>query len=191
MSYFDLVLLMMVIIACWILLPLVPAVLIYRLFPETPLNLGGPLAGLTLKTGGAFGAYLVIFMLVVPRVQDAFTAAGQGQHGAWVIKGAFQTVKKNGEAWHPGSDFFSKIAMRTEPRTSSFSENFTIHIPEVEQGIPTIYLDIGQGYTVPIKVEKNSSIAKVIELDSPVIIRQQVTNESQDSAPILEGAKKQ
>jgi hypothetical protein len=32
--------------------------LIYWLFPNTPVAVSGPLAGLTVRTGGAFGAYL-------------------------------------------------------------------------------------------------------------------------------------
>ena len=40
----------------WVLLPLAPAVLIYWLFPNTPVAVSGPLSGLTVRTGGAFGA---------------------------------------------------------------------------------------------------------------------------------------
>jgi|HubBroStandDraft_3_1064219.scaffolds.fasta_scaffold03694_3 hypothetical protein len=190
MSQFEMIISLMGILMCWVLLPLVPAILIYRLFPDTPLTLSGPLAGLTLKTGSAFGAYLIIFLLVIPRVQDAYAVTAQGQHGAWTITGAFHTVKRNGEDWAPGNDFFSKIAMRTEPRISSFSENFTIHIPEVEGGIPRIYLDIGQGYTVPIQVQKNLSVTKIIELPDPILIKEQITNESRDSELITETAKR-
>ena len=43
--------------------PLVPAVLIYRLFPNTRVSVSGPLAGLTLRARGAFAAYLVTFRL--------------------------------------------------------------------------------------------------------------------------------
>src|SRR5215471_8392044 len=47
----------------WVLLPLAPAVLIYWLFPNTPVAVSGPLSGLTVRTGGAFGAYLVVLLL--------------------------------------------------------------------------------------------------------------------------------
>jgi hypothetical protein len=40
-----------------VLCPLIPAILIYRLFPETKVSVPGPLAGLTLRAGGAFAAY--------------------------------------------------------------------------------------------------------------------------------------
>jgi hypothetical protein len=43
----------------YILLPLIPAVLIFRLFPDTKVSVSGPLQGLTLNTTGAFGAYVV------------------------------------------------------------------------------------------------------------------------------------
>ena len=37
----------------WVLLPLAPAVLIYWLFPNTPVAVSGPLSGLTVRTGSA------------------------------------------------------------------------------------------------------------------------------------------
>ncbi|MEK7992977.1 MAG: hypothetical protein AAB403_04140 [Planctomycetota bacterium] len=190
MSQFEVVMLLITILACWVLLPLAPAVLIYWLFPKTPLTVSGPLAGLTLNTGGAFGAYLVIFLLIIPRVQDSYHAAVHEQHQAWIIRGQFQTVTRSGEEWNPGGEFFSKIGMRTEPRISSFSERFTIHIPEVEGDIPMIYLDIGQGYSVPIQVQKKAPFTrKIIELDKPIILKQQIRDESRDDRLITQSAK--
>lgn len=45
----------------WVLLPLVPSILIYRIFPDTHLVAKGPFAALTLNASGAFAGYLLIF----------------------------------------------------------------------------------------------------------------------------------
>ena|ERR1700737_4596189 len=53
----------------YVLLPIIPAVVIFRLFPDTKVAVSGPLQNLSLKTTGAFGAYVVTagmgFFLVV------------------------------------------------------------------------------------------------------------------------------
>ena len=53
----------------WVLLPLVPSVLIYRLFPNTAVAVSGPLANLTIRASGAFAAYLIIFVFTYPLIQ--------------------------------------------------------------------------------------------------------------------------
>jgi hypothetical protein len=43
-------------------LPLIPAVVIYALFPKTTVVTRGPLSGLTLKSSGAFSVYIIVFI---------------------------------------------------------------------------------------------------------------------------------
>lgn len=47
----------------YVLLPLVPAVVIFLLFPETEVGLKGPFQGLTINATGAFAAYVVTALL--------------------------------------------------------------------------------------------------------------------------------
>lgn len=47
----------------FVLLPLVPAVIIYRIFPETKVAVKGPLGQLGLNTSGAFAAYVTVCVL--------------------------------------------------------------------------------------------------------------------------------
>lgn len=83
-------------LACWILLPLVPAVLIYKLFPNTPVAASGPLAGLTIKTGGAFAAYLIIFLIVVPLVNKIEYEIGGSIRPSWEVRGEVKLVDQTG-----------------------------------------------------------------------------------------------
>ena len=47
----------------YVLLPIVPAVVIFKLFPDTKVAVSGPLQKLTVKTSGAFGAYVATVAL--------------------------------------------------------------------------------------------------------------------------------
>ena len=46
-----------------LLLPILPAVIIYRIFPDTKVAAQGPLRGLNIKTSGAFAAYVITVLI--------------------------------------------------------------------------------------------------------------------------------
>jgi hypothetical protein len=52
-----------------ILLPMVPAIVVFRLFPETKVSASGKLSQISFKAGGAFGAYIVVAVLGYLMVQ--------------------------------------------------------------------------------------------------------------------------
>jgi hypothetical protein len=47
----------------YVLLPLVPAIIIFKLFPDTKVTLSGPLQHFTINATGAFGAYVATVAL--------------------------------------------------------------------------------------------------------------------------------
>lgn len=49
-----------VILSVLALLPLIPAILLFKLLPGGETNVEGPLAGLKIKLGGAFGGYVAL-----------------------------------------------------------------------------------------------------------------------------------
>ncbi|MEY3107246.1 MAG: hypothetical protein RIT35_1424, partial [Pseudomonadota bacterium] len=54
------VLLSCLLYSLYVLLPMIPSIVIYRLFPDTKVALSGPISNLTLKSTGAFSAYIVV-----------------------------------------------------------------------------------------------------------------------------------
>lgn len=56
-------LMLILLLAFLVLLPLAPAILIYKLFPNTKVGVSGPLQGLTFNASGAFAAYVVTALL--------------------------------------------------------------------------------------------------------------------------------
>ena len=165
------------ILACWILLPLFPAVLIYRLFPATHVAVSGPFAGLTVKASGAFAGYLVVFAAVIPWVSEAYTAAGALMRPTWTITGQLKFIDKKGDEWTPGADVFRKIGIRLQPEINSFeTHSFSITIPEGQHGLPTIYLDTGIGSPVLVKVQNlkqvKNKFRKVIDISEPIEVKE-------------------
>ena len=103
------------ILMLWVLLPLIPAVLIYRLFPDTPIGISGILQGLKINAGGAFAGYLIVLLVIKPWVSEAYIDVGGLLHPAWTITGSLRLIDKHGAVAHPGDAFFQKIGIRTQP----------------------------------------------------------------------------
>ncbi len=70
----------------WIFGPLVPAILIYRLFPETKVAASGPFAGLTVRATGAFGAYIVTLIIAYPLNLRISSIMGSQLKPVWTLK---------------------------------------------------------------------------------------------------------
>lgn len=133
-------------IGCWILLPLVPAVLIYLIFPNTQTKLGGPFSGLTLKSSGAFSAYFIVLLASYPvwsrQSQDMRTL----MRPTWVVTGAVKVLNEQGrEISYRGSN--SKLDLTLSPKLIDVTGNeFSIMVPEFDNNLPRIeinYKDFG------------------------------------------------
>ena len=71
----------------YVLLPLIPAVIIYRMFPDTRVTAEGSVSNWKVKAGGAFGAYITVVLLgyvVVARTEEII---GGMSACTWTIRG--------------------------------------------------------------------------------------------------------
>jgi len=170
------------ILAVWVLLPLAPALLIYKLIPNNSVTAEGTYAGLKVKAGGAFAAYMVVFAGIFVLVDKAYEAVGASSRAAWTINGSFKLVDEHGSVWHPSVDFFRKISVRMQPDVYSFQDNtFTIVVPEgTLGGVPKIYLDTDVGPFGPLKLEKMDRVRKTYEIVEPIEVRVLPRNDSAD-----------
>lgn len=57
------VFLSMVVYALYVLIPLIPSILIYKMFPQTRVTAEGEINNWKIKAGGAFAAYIVVVLL--------------------------------------------------------------------------------------------------------------------------------
>jgi hypothetical protein len=182
------------ILILWVILPLIPAVLIYRLFPNAAVSIKGILVqGLTIKAGGAFAAYLIVLLVIKPWVAEAYDDVGGWLHPAWTITGTLRFIDKHGAVVHPGETFFQKIGIKTQPEMNSFADpTFTITVPEGPRGIPNVFLFVPDySVTVPLKLGKMDLIHKTAEIDGdPIEIREPLRNDSDDRQPVIDPDRK-
>ncbi len=183
---------MAAILLLWVLLPLIPAILIYRLAPGNSVAVSGPLAGLTVKASGAFAAYLIVFVVIWNWTSNAYELVGSAMHPAWTIRGKLHVVSKEGTPIEPPpGEFFQKICLHTDPNVNTFQyPTFTITVPETASGIPKVYLETPYGLT-PLLDDvdepgaiKLDSFRKSLNVLKAIDIRQPATNDSAAAQPV-------
>jgi len=72
--------------ALYVLLPMIPAIFIYRIFPDTKVSAKGILANFKIKTTGAFAAYVVTVFLGYFIVQQTHHLIAQICYPVWTVK---------------------------------------------------------------------------------------------------------
>jgi hypothetical protein len=164
----------------WVLLPLVPAVLIYSWFPDTSVAVNGPLAQLTVRASGAFAAYLIVFVSSFGFVHWLGGKFGGFQHPSWTLNGEVRLVDKNGKPLTSPA-LLEKLNLKTRPEIfSSASENensrIRMRIPEENNEFPLIVLEIENfGRKVldlsSATIEK-SEFEKTLKIVEPITIKE-------------------
>jgi hypothetical protein len=179
--------------AVWVLLPLVPAILIYWLFPNTAVAVSGPLASLTVRASGAFAAYLAVFLVTYPLVQRTEETIGGFQHPFWKITGQVKLIDNDGNEMQ-SEDALSRMVVRTEPAPFSVAGyDLWINIPQPEDLPPRLFVEIPGFGTKWINLNNKSSdisrdeYHKIIEIKTPIIIkRNPVKGESLAAQPLVD-----
>ena len=109
-----------VLLGVWVSLPLVPAVLIYRYFPDAQVIAGGPLAGLTIKTSGAFAAYLIVLLVIWPLVNTTKDVIGSEMRPFWTVHGKVKLIDEHGKPVS-GDDLLKTVRFEVVPDPMSNS----------------------------------------------------------------------
>ena len=159
----------------WVLLPLIPAVLIYLLFPSTTVTASGVLAGLTVRAGGAFAGYLVIFLLTYPLVERTENTIGGFLHTSWKVSGEIKLIDSRSKEELHSEALLSKLVIETKPEiigTKSFL--LKASMPEEDRDFPWIVLNIPKFGEAVInirdQVRETNDYEKKIHLSNPIVI---------------------
>src|ERR1700730_17025060 len=121
----------------WVIVPLVPAVLIYRLFPNNPLVVSGPLAGLTVKTGGAFGAYLLIFVLTAWQIEKINSLIGGLRNQFLTVQTRLQFANEKGGIPFNSDEQMGKVEVVLKPQIHSLrTHEVTLRLVDDRDGLP-------------------------------------------------------
>jgi hypothetical protein len=167
---------LIVLYTVWVLLPIVPSVLIYRLFPSTTVAVSGPLASLTVRASGAFAAYLIVFAATYTVISRAEETIGGFQHPFWTIKGQIRLVDHDGKETHSEA-LLAKLVLKTEPGPFTVQSYLVrMNVPEVED-FPLLILDIPSWGRNVIDLKTEPSVTfdryhKTIELTKAITIQE-------------------
>ena len=172
---------LIVLLAIWVGLPLVPAIMIYRYFPETQVFASGPLAGLKVKTSGAFAAYLIVFLCILLLVNTTKDVIGSGMRPFWEIRGKVKLVDENGKPIS-GEDLLNTIKFEVVPDPLGHARGtLRLKVPQEGGDFPEIYVVIpgwGKSESIDLNHEpwidqwkKRDSFRKTIDIGEVKVLR--------------------
>jgi hypothetical protein len=134
---------LVVIVAVWIVLPLLPAWATYRITPSQRLGLKGPFQGLTLNATGSFVAYLVVALLLSQFMWptgELLIGKLSGER-TWNITGTARLYAEDGRLASPQPDL-SKAYVRAVPDPHVIDTHLSIKLPFPRDEKPTIYIEV-------------------------------------------------
>lgn len=179
----SLVILQFLLNASWVLLPLAPAILIYRIFPDTETGLRGPFGNLSIRASGAFAAYFLVFLATIPLLNQMNRNLKGEFRPSWTVKGRILPQDENGKPI-PNSDQFGNIVrVSLDPDIVRVKRNLTFEatVPEINgrlpefsinyEGVGTSYIDF-QNLGAGDDVDFDEANREVI-IRSPIIIRRE------------------
>jgi hypothetical protein len=173
----DLIVLAYVLYGMHVLLPLLPAVVIYHLFPDTKVGLSGPLQGLTVKAGGAFAAYVTTVLLGIFLVSDCMELIKMGYvgHFSSEIDLKVQLTDAEGKSLGPGAVGITHPSITLIPPIYRVGEDsIRVRIPG-ELNEYTFRIEVpgfGEVYVSPDEREIEEKEHRRFKLAEPVEVRQ-------------------
>jgi hypothetical protein len=156
----------LLVITVAILLPLIPAYLLFRLLPSEG-SVEGPWHGLKIKLGGAFAAYflLVVTVLAFSRMLP--------QYEVWTVQGEIRLA--DGEQFHPQMVSFSVDPPGSTPKPNGFFSLELLAKPNNagDPELPWLIVD-HPGYKSGVlyveKAGRRSLSARSIVLTEPIVL---------------------
>jgi hypothetical protein len=86
--------------AVFILLPLLPAIIIYKMFPNTQVGANGLLGNLKINATGAFAAYIITSVMsffLVQYIQETIEGNSSETDKSWTVYAKVKFVDEKGE----------------------------------------------------------------------------------------------
>ena len=102
-----------VLYASYVLMPVIPAVIIYRYFPNTAVGAKGLLGGLKINATGAFAAYIITCLLGIFIVKKAFTFIEHATNKNWTVIAQVRFRDENNKPLKLNADELEIMTLRT------------------------------------------------------------------------------
>ena len=174
----------------WIILPMVPSVIIYKIFPDSKVGMTGVLANLKINATGAFGAYLIILVTAsVNWLGNVQTLIPNTAYQTWKICAVLRYVDANGNLLPDQDSYIKQTKAEIEPLfeaqtpkqiryiATGIGREITTTFSCQDSGFSTATLDLLRD---KVKIEGSNIIA----LDTLVMIKNKNTYNSSDKSLI-------
>ncbi|MCK5516459.1 MAG: hypothetical protein KAI39_06255 [Desulfobulbaceae bacterium] len=180
----------------YVLLPMIPSIIIYRIFPDTKVSATGVLANLNFKTTGAFGAYVITVVLGYFLVQNTHQLIAQICTPVWTIKTKVELLNSDGTQY-ANKSFLETLTVTIDPKLHTIDpDGVILRLPGNKTNWETTQLrfEIPRfGYKVMdvSEISENAEVDEyklIVERKKPIQIKvneQLITNYSGDSAKAL------
>ena len=140
----DLLLKLIGVLAVWVLLPLIPAILLFKLLPNDKLTVNGPFNNFTVNASGGVGTYVLIFATITVFISDLKKILTPVPQQYWRVHGDVELIKTNGERV-PMRVYSGKIKIATEPDTGQVNPaagSLLVKLIENKSGLPAIHIKV-------------------------------------------------
>lgn len=166
----------------YFLVPLIPSILIYKIFPNTSVSTSGSLANFKINSSGAFAAYLatvIIGIFALSDTQKRILSIKNPIAPTWTIIGGLELRDFENKVVNNPS-MFDQVCVSIKPEIFT-SSNGDIHfkVPgTIEGGMPQrmITIDVarfGRGKINLTSIDTNDSKNKIIDYANKKIIFKQ------------------
>lgn len=157
----------------WVLVPLLPAILIYRLFPQTNTQTQWKISGIVLKAGGASGFYFAIFALGYLKIVDpAVEIVKNWQRPYWEVTARLKFLDADQKVVDAKSSEDQLQVLPLSYRFKKIGDRLylaTLHFSELQGDVPdyvTLHFPEGEGFLnlKELKAKNMSLSSKTIDL---------------------------
>lgn len=169
----------------FVLVPIIPAALLYRWFPESQVTAKGVLSKFTINSSGAFAAYMVTVLLGYFLIGDiketVLDLARNTSSAVWIVRGTLQFQDRNGNTIEEAS-LYDRLYFDVKPDfLVQQGGHVELKIPgtgtgEIPQYFITVNVDGFGRQTIPLAIltEDEAEIdtdKHLIILKSPVVVK--------------------
>jgi len=164
----------------YVLLPLVPALIIFKVFPDTKVALQGPFQNFTLNATGAFAAYVVTVGLGVFLVNNTTNLISSMTIPTWKVRAQIELRDADNKLIVPTSETLRLLAVQIKPDRDDITAPFvTLKIPLPQQddwpkilvavpGFSSLPVDLGQ--VIANKEADRDNFQRIIKLKKPIVL---------------------
>jgi len=176
--------------AIYVLLPIIPTVVIYRMFPDTTVSIGGVIQGLRIDATGAFAAYIATVLLGTWIAKSAVGLVQGYERSMWTVTADVELRDPSGRPLNDAQDLEQLTVDLVPPifQTSDKSDTqdpaHPIYLKHVEVRVPVMGDNWPRlKYTVPsyaaftpdVQVGKRDETHHVIKLDTVNLVKEDKT----------------